>query len=86
MVQWLRFSASTAGGTSSIPGRGTKIPHAAQCSQKKKKTGGTGIGIHQKFSPRGGFAPSGDTGQCLETFLVVKTDGGGRWGCVPGIW
>ena len=28
---------SNAGGTASIPGRGTKIPHAAQCGQKKKK-------------------------------------------------
>ena len=36
-VQWLRLCTSTAGGTGSIPGRGTKIPHAAQCSQKEKK-------------------------------------------------
>ena len=28
-VQWLRFCASTAGGVDSIPGQGTKIPHAA---------------------------------------------------------
>ena len=27
-VQWLRLSASIAGDTGSIPGRGTKIPHA----------------------------------------------------------
>ena len=33
---WLRLHASTAGGTDLIPGRGTKIPHAAWCSQKKK--------------------------------------------------
>ena len=33
-VQWLRLHASTAGGMGSIPGRGTKIPHAAQRSQK----------------------------------------------------
>ena len=26
MVQWLRFYASTAGGTGSIPGQETKIP------------------------------------------------------------
>ena len=37
MVQWLRLCASTAGGTGSIPGRGTKIPHAVQRGQKKKK-------------------------------------------------
>ena len=36
-VQWLRLGASTAGGTGSIPGHGTKIPHATLCSQKKKK-------------------------------------------------
>ena len=29
-VQWLRLHASTAGGMCSIPGRGTKIPHAVQ--------------------------------------------------------
>ena len=37
VVQWLRFHAFIAGGTSSIPGWGTKIPHAAWCGQKKKK-------------------------------------------------
>ena len=36
-VQWLRLHTSTAGGTVSIPGQGTKIPHAALCGQKKKK-------------------------------------------------
>ena len=34
-VQWLRLHASTAGGTGSIPVRGTKIPHAAQRGQKR---------------------------------------------------
>ena len=28
---------SSAGGAGSIPGRGTNIPHATRCSQKKKK-------------------------------------------------
>ena len=28
-VQWLRLHTCTVGGTSVIPGRGTKIPHAA---------------------------------------------------------
>ena len=32
-VQWVRIIASTAGGMGSIPGRGTKIPHAARCGQ-----------------------------------------------------
>ena len=30
VVQWLRLLASTAGSVGSIPGRGTKIPHAAR--------------------------------------------------------
>ena len=34
-VQWLGLHTSTAGG--SIPGRGTKIPQAALCDQRKKK-------------------------------------------------
>ena len=37
-VQWLRLHTSSAGGMGSIPGRGTKIPHAVQGGQKKKKT------------------------------------------------
>ena len=37
MVQWLRFHASIAGGMGSIPGQGTKIPHATWHSQLKKK-------------------------------------------------
>ena len=36
-VQWLRLCAPSAGGTGSIPGQGTKIPHATQCAQRKKK-------------------------------------------------
>ena len=35
-VQWLRLCTSTAGDPGSIPGRGTKIPHATRCSQKTK--------------------------------------------------
>ena len=37
-IQWLGLHAATAGGVGSIPGRGTKIPHAARRSQKKKKS------------------------------------------------
>ena len=38
-VQWLRLRASTAGGTDSIPGQGTKIPtcHMARPKKLKKK-------------------------------------------------
>ena len=36
-VQWLGLCASTAGGTGSIPGQGTKIAHSAWRGQKKKR-------------------------------------------------
>ena len=36
-VQWLGLCASVAGGMGSIPGQGTKIPHATRYGQKKKK-------------------------------------------------
>ena len=35
-VQWSGHCPSTAGGTGSIPGWGTKVPHATQCGKKKK--------------------------------------------------
>ena len=38
-VQWLGLHASTAGGTGSIPGWGTKVPHAAWHGQKKTSVG-----------------------------------------------
>ena len=37
-VQWLRLSTSTAEGTGSIPGRGTKIPHTCMLLDQKKST------------------------------------------------
>ena len=37
VVQWLRLSASSAGGMSLIPGQGTEIPHVTWYSQKKKQ-------------------------------------------------
>ena len=51
--QWLRLHASNAGDAGSIPGQGTKVLHATQCSQKKKKasrhpgrvSGGKGRGL-----------------------------------------
>ena len=54
VVQWLRLHASNAGGTGSIPGQGTKIPHAVtkiQCSQidtLKKKAIFSKISIEKK--------------------------------------
>ena len=40
VVQWFRLSTSTAGGSDLIFGQGTKIPHATQHGQKKKKPNG----------------------------------------------
>ena len=37
VVQWLRLHTSTANSTGSIPGQGTKIPHAVLCNQKENK-------------------------------------------------
>ena len=37
VVLWLGFCAFTAEGPDSIPSRGTKIPRAALCGQKKKR-------------------------------------------------
>ena len=39
VVQQLRLHTFTAGGTCSIPGWGTKIPHAPRCGRKRKKDG-----------------------------------------------
>ena len=44
MVQWLRLHPSIAGDTGLIPGLGTKIPHAAWCSQRKRKERNVGDG------------------------------------------
>ena len=50
-VQWFRRQASTSGGLGSIPGQGTKIPNAVQCSKKKKKKTKTkGNGFYVTFS------------------------------------
>ena len=40
VVQWLRFCTSNAGDEGSIPGQGTKIPHALWPKRKKKKNQG----------------------------------------------
>ena len=37
VVQWLGLRTSTAGDMGSIPSWGTKIPHASQRGQKKRK-------------------------------------------------
>ena len=40
-VQWLRLCTSNSGGTGLIRGQGTKIPYAAQHSQRIKKQNNT---------------------------------------------
>ena len=51
-VQWLGLGASTAGGTGSIPGQGTRIPQAAWWrGQKKKKKEVPGKGVVQEVGP-----------------------------------
>ena len=37
VVQWLRLCAPNAGDMGSIPGQGTKIPHACRARKKKKR-------------------------------------------------
>ena len=37
VIQWLGLHISPPADTGSIPGLGTKIPHAVCCRQKKKK-------------------------------------------------
>ena len=48
VVQWLRLYVSTTGGTGSILGQGTKVPHAMWCGQNKA------VGIQRWRSPVGG--------------------------------
>ena len=37
MFHWLRLHVSNTWNSGSVPGWGTKLPHAMQCSQKKKR-------------------------------------------------
>ena len=37
VVQWLRLHTSNPRSVSSVPGQGTKIPHATWCGQKEKE-------------------------------------------------
>ena len=41
VVQWLQFHPSTEDGMGLIPGKGTKIPHAAPLGQENKTTTST---------------------------------------------
>ena len=56
MVQRVRLCTPGAGGSGSIPGRGTKIPHVMWCVQKQNKTTAT----TQVGSQRGGKKGEGE--------------------------
>ena len=47
-AQWLGLCASTAEGTGSIPGQGTKILHATRCGQEIKKIKIKALSIKKK--------------------------------------
>ena len=63
MVQWLRLHASNGGGTGSIPGWGTKIPHATWHGQKNGG-GDTSSGCVYTEG-RGGKSLRSSRGKCL---------------------
>ena len=60
-VQWLGLHTSTAAGTGSIPGQGTKILHAARCGTKKNKDTHTHTHTHTHLCTcskvSGGYVP-----------------------------
>ena len=54
MVQWLRLHAPNRGDMSSIPGYGSKIPHASQHGRKKGKEKVIKFGVIRGRGLRGG--------------------------------
>ena len=52
MIQWLGLHIFTATGVGSIPDRGTKIPHASQCGQKKKNEFVLFPTVHPSLEPK----------------------------------
>ena len=48
VVQLLGLHTSTAGGTGSIPGQGSKILHTSQLGKKKETEKKNTIGAHRK--------------------------------------
>ena len=71
MVQWL--CASITEGVSSVPGQGTKIPHAKQCGQKiKKTTKKDTVDNFGKESQEAASSPSACKGTNTQAFSVVS--------------
>ena len=65
VVQWLRLCASNAGDMGSIPGQGTKIPHACRARKKKKKDK-----PKNRIMLLCSYAPWGQGGDCSSTQVV----------------
>ena len=96
VVQWLGLWASNAGGMGSIPGWGTKIPHAARRGQKKITRDRVAYTINIYFllvlgSPRSRRSESGDwvwwgpifqfiNGHVLTVSLYGRRGEGALWG------
>ena len=90
-VQRLRLRASTAGGAGSIPGQGTKIPHATWCSQKqikfkkKKKAGRNRLRPGPGASGNGARRKAGVVASGLEGSLCLRVGSSNRV-CEPEGW
>ena len=59
VVQWLRLESSNAGDMGLNPGMGTKIPHAAEPGQKKKKEKKKSYGLEIMHHKTQGLAHGG---------------------------
>ena len=68
LVQWLRFYASNAGATGSIPSGRTEIPYAMQHSQKKKKSTVWKLRVKSYFGQKEDYNP-GDSIEKLRNGL-----------------
>ena len=67
VVQWLTLCTSTEGGACSIPGRGTKSPHATQSSHPPKKNP---IKINKCYEQKEGQAQSSVSKLCVHVFTT----------------
>lgn len=69
MVQWLMLRTSTEEAVGSIPGRGIKIPHETQSSQKKKQHKNP-IKINKCYEQKEGQAQPSVSKLCVHVFTV----------------